>query len=155
MSQRGKWIKFFVIPLAISIAAIVGIVAWANSGDPRSETRRGDTDDFIHMLLPWMLLIGIVGVILAIIRFATKLLRAAEAREPETVSISGPPGFPVAVGASPHTSHDGPGQYRVEGVHKATKLDTAKYFQANSAANAKVKAELEDIVVTSVKKIPV
>ena len=41
MSRHSRWIKFFVIPLAISIAAIVGIVAWANSGDPRSEARRG------------------------------------------------------------------------------------------------------------------
>ncbi len=57
--------------------------------------------------------------------------------------------------ASLAMSHEGPGQYRVEGVHKTTKLETAKYFQANSAANAKVKAELEDIVVTSVKKIQV
>jgi hypothetical protein len=155
MSQRGKWIKFFVIPLAISIAAIVGIVAWANSGDPRSEARRGDTDDFIHMLLPWMLLIGIVGVILAIIRFAIRLLRAVETREPDTSSISGPRGFAVVANASLGMTQDGPGQYRVEGVHKATKMDTAKYFQASSAANAKAKAELEDIVVTSVKKIPV
>ncbi len=37
MSRHSRWIKFFVIPLAISIAAIVGIVAWAYSGDPRSE----------------------------------------------------------------------------------------------------------------------
>ncbi|MGD0462160.1 MAG: hypothetical protein ABSB74_06705 [Tepidisphaeraceae bacterium] len=50
---------------------------------------------------------------------------------------------------------DGPGQYCVEGVDRQTKMDKTLHIQADSAANAKVKAELEGIVVTSVKKVAI
>jgi hypothetical protein len=33
-------------------------------------------------------------------------------------------------------------------------MDVSKYIQADSAANAKIKAELEDIVESSVTKAP-
>ncbi|MGD0540595.1 MAG: hypothetical protein ABSB33_03655, partial [Tepidisphaeraceae bacterium] len=67
----------------------------------------------------------------------------------------GPRGFPVVADAAVEVSSaDGPGQYRIQGVHKETKLDISKYVQADSAANAMVKAELDGIVVTSVKKVP-
>ena len=46
---------------------------------------------------------------------------------------------------------DGPGMYRVEGVDRATKMDTTLHVHASSAANAKAKAELDGVIVTDVK----
>ena len=48
---------------------------------------------------------------------------------------------------------DGPGDYIVRGVHKDTRADTERTIQAESRANAMVKAELEGIVVTSIDKV--
>jgi hypothetical protein len=47
---------------------------------------------------------------------------------------------------------DSPGLYRIHGVNRDTKNDATKEIQADSAANAKVKAELDGIIVTSVTK---
>jgi hypothetical protein len=46
---------------------------------------------------------------------------------------------------------DGPGRYRVSGVDRESKMDTSLVLRADSAANAKVKAELEGVIVTAVE----
>ena len=48
---------------------------------------------------------------------------------------------------------DGPGRYEVVGVNRESKLDTTWQCDAQSLANARVKAELEGIIVTSVRKV--
>jgi hypothetical protein len=48
---------------------------------------------------------------------------------------------------------DGPGRYRIQGVSEASKEDVAIDVEADSQANAKVKAELDGIVVTAIEKI--
>ena len=57
-------------------------------------------------------------------------------------------GFPLI----PTADEDGPGSYRVVGVDKGTRADRAITIEADSRANAQVKAELEGIVVTAVTK---
>lgn len=47
---------------------------------------------------------------------------------------------------------DGPGRYRVVGVVKATGTDVKTYIDAESRANAAVKAELKGIAVTELVK---
>ena len=49
--------------------------------------------------------------------------------------------------------HDGPGNYRVRGVHRDTRADMERPIQADRRANAQVKAELDGMVVTSVDKV--
>jgi hypothetical protein len=56
--------------------------------------------------------------------------------------------FPIT---TPATA-DGPGSYRVTGVDRQTRGDRDVTIQADSRANAQVKAELEGIIVTSVTK---
>jgi hypothetical protein len=148
MSGNKRWLKLSLIAFGIAIAAILVIVKIANSGDPRSEESRNGVVVVLGAALPLMLVLGVIGVIIAIIRFATRLLKAVETSPPDAKIAPGPRGFPMDVNS------DGPGQYRIEGVHRQTKLDLSKYIQADSAANAKVKAELDDIVVTSVVKVP-
>lgn len=67
--------------------------------------------------------------------------------------------FPVIVEPSPgdpHSVHpipgDGPGVYRVAGVVRATGCDAELHIDANSRANARVKAELQGVIVTEIVK---
>lgn len=55
-----------------------------------------------------------------------------------------PPAFPV-------TSFGG--RYKVTGVDRESGLDTTWYCQADSPANAHVKAELQGIIVTNVEPV--
>jgi hypothetical protein len=58
-----------------------------------------------------------------------------------------PSAFPVI------SLDDGPGSYKVRGVDKDTRADIERTIQADSRANAQVKAELDGIVVTSIDKV--
>ena len=49
---------------------------------------------------------------------------------------------------------DGPGRYRVDGVISTTKAETSVVIDAQSAGNAKVKAELDGIIATRVTREP-
>jgi hypothetical protein len=48
---------------------------------------------------------------------------------------------------------DGPGKFRIEGVDRATKMDTVWHVDAASEGNARAKAELEGIIVTRVDRV--
>jgi hypothetical protein len=58
-----------------------------------------------------------------------------------------PRGFPLP--AQP----DGPGTYRIIGVDRATREDKDITVQAASSENARVKAELDGIIVTEVHRV--
>jgi len=60
-----------------------------------------------------------------------------------------PGGFPVA----PQSFPEGPAQYKVFGVDRQTKMDRVWMCMADSPENARVKGELEGIVVTRVERI--
>ncbi len=64
-------------------------------------------------------------------------------------------GFPVipqpVLPADP--ADDGPGRYRVIGVHRDTEEDVELVIDARTLANAKVKAELRGVIVTQVEKL--
>lgn len=47
---------------------------------------------------------------------------------------------------------DRPGRYRILGVVAATGTDTKMYIEAESLANARVKAELRGVIVTDIVK---
>ena len=70
------------------------------------------------------------------------------------VSRSRPPtdpqrGFPVAPASFP----PGPAQFKVYGVDRQTKMDRVWPCTADSPENARVKAELEGIIVTQVERL--
>ena len=62
------------------------------------------------------------------------------------------PGEPART-PGPEPAADGPGRFRVLGVNKESRADTELVVEAGSAANAKVKGELEGIVVTGVERL--
>jgi hypothetical protein len=55
--------------------------------------------------------------------------------------------------SAPAPDDDGPGEFRVEGVQKESQEDAEIVIKARSLANARVKAEMSGLVVTSVKRV--
>jgi hypothetical protein len=86
----------------------------------------------------WILVV--VGIVLLIVW----AFRSADAH-PTSQPQSAPP-LPPPVPAS------GPGQFKISGVDRVTKQDRVWHGQADSPANARVKAELEGIIVTAVER---
>lgn len=65
---------------------------------------------------------------------------------PPTPPMPSPPPLPRS---SPPA---GPGRFVIHGVDRASRMDTTWHVQADSEANARVKADLEGIAVTSVQR---
>ena len=65
-------------------------------------------------------------------------------------------GFPVITADQPAPAipltNDGPGRYKIIGVVASTGADTKMYIDAETLANAKVKAELRGVIVTDIGK---
>lgn len=155
MTLMKRWIKLLLFAFAIAACAIVAITMWGNAGDPRILGK----DEALHRyLFPWlnlMMLLGVVGVVILLIKYAVRSgIQEAQNPEPQKLkSAPRPQGFPVIIRIPEYVAPiDGPGRYRVEGVNRFTKEDATLHLEADSAANAKVKAELNDIIVTSVTK---
>lgn len=60
---------------------------------------------------------------------------------------------PTTANAAPESEDDGPGRFRVTGVNKDSREDALVEVNASSPANAKVKCELDGMVVTGVERI--
>lgn len=158
LASNKQWLKFLQIAFVVAAVALFIFARMADSGDYKSGDRSDTLQTFVHVILPWFLIPGLIGVFILILKYGAKhgVILPRDPSLPSTDAISQVHGFPVIQNIPEHVPPlDGPRQYRIEGVHKQTKMGISKYIQADSAANAKVKAELEDIVVTSVKKIQV
>jgi hypothetical protein len=68
--------------------------------------------------------------------------------EPGAIPGAGEMGGPLRV----QDIGRGPGRYRIVGVVSATGTDIRMYVDAETPANAKVKAELKGVIVTEVEK---
>ena len=86
-----------------------------------------------------ILLLGIFGVVAAVI---VVIVRSSGSRP------TLPSAFPV--GPAPD---DRPGNFQIIGVNSHSRQDVRREFRADSMANARVKAELDGIVVTSITRI--
>jgi len=69
---------------------------------------------------------------------------------PTTAPVAG---IPVARLAFPVMQPSGPGRFRVSGVDRDSRMDCTQYYDADTEQNAKVKAELDGIVVTDVERV--
>jgi hypothetical protein len=146
---------FFFICLIVSFT-VVGLILWAVHGDDlRTEHRANAIAAIISPVLTLMLLLGILGLIIYILK--TIVAGTIEENSRKRMALppeKQPPAFPVIQAAAASSiPTDGPGRYRVDGVDRATKMDATLHVEAQSAANARVKAELEGIIVTLVTKI--
>ena len=112
-------------------------------------------------------LVGLLGIVVLVGMVGGTVLRRLAGWQasrdvyrldvPPPLPPPGPRGFaviaddpPPAIPAQPIGT--GPGRYRVNGVVAATKVDVTMRVDADSPANAKVKAELSGVVVTDVSR---
>src|SRR4051812_35541525 len=95
----------------------------------------------IALGMPGLLEILIILFVLLVPAALILLLLRAGSRRGTHIN---PSGFPVV---------DGPGKFIVIGVDRTTRADKQITLDAASAENARVKAELEGIVVTEVRRI--
>ena len=126
----------------------------------------------------WLQTIAVLGVIVTLVVMAALVVgvvtsrmaafRAARQSRREAAGRGeGAYGFPVVTGAAASDGPirtgmqgpipvqevgRGPGRYRIVGVVAATGTDIQMYVNADTPANAKVKAELKGVVVTEVEK---
>lgn len=112
--------------------------------------------NWLGLMLGFSMLLTIVGLIVTLIFYLIKSL----AEDSATGGDGGPRvvdryrGFPVVQQISEQSLlEDGPAFYRIRGVDRQTQNDITRDIPADSAANAKVKAELNGVIVTSVTKI--
>jgi len=80
-------------------------------------------------------------------------MSAAPAAMPAAAPGASPGVSPAPEPSAPEPAADGPGSFRVVGVNKETHEDAELLIDAGSAANARVKGELEGLVVTSVERV--
>jgi hypothetical protein len=143
---NDRKIKLIVLCLFFSIFASAATLRFVWTDDTTAGASR-----WLGILCGFILLFSVVALIIALIAYVVKSLRAEWHPGAETNSESAvrPPGFPVVAVIPDYTPPtDGPGHYRIEGVHRNTKNDVT----CDIHANAKVKAELDGIIVTSVTK---
>jgi hypothetical protein len=148
---------FFFIALAIAIAWCMAVIVVMNTGDQRTDYYRGRYLEALLYPVVIMGILGVIGTVMARFKWANDVQEGInELRRrgvPDANVPSTPPGFPV-IEVIPEYSPptDGPGKYCIKGVDRESKMDTTLHIQAESAANAKVKAELDGVVVTSIQK---
>jgi hypothetical protein len=111
-----------------------------------------EIDDQARVILVQVLGYGLgAAVLIWCISFA---IRSANKRinPPQTRKVFPPPtslkeDLMAGAGGIP-----GPGRFLISGVDKATGFDVTEHVVADSAANARVKAELKGVVVTEVRR---
>jgi hypothetical protein len=83
----------------------------------------------------WICILAFMGIIVAVVVVAV----LARVRRPA------PHVFPIG-------PPSGPGKFKVSGVNRDSRQDVVWYCDADSPANAQVKAELEGIIVTAIER---
>jgi len=156
MKPNNRWIAAIQALFVIAVAAMFAVVRVAGPADVGPQDL---VQTIIHVILPSLLLPGLIGVFVIVIRYGLKHGIIIPRDYPPVRVDPGenappkPPGFPVVeVIPEYKPPTDGPGKYRIEGVDRETKMDTTLHLHVERAANAKVKAEPEGVVVTSVVK---
>ena len=159
MSPRYRWIKLYTIAYLISISVVIAVLIVMNYNTPAKDRQ---PIGILNILGGVALFVGlyivcffIVGIYFAIIQFSVQSeLDQNNEQQAIADAVKNHRDYPgVTVVPDYSAPSDGPGRYRIQGVNRTTKQDAMIDLRADSAANAKVKAELEDIVVTSVEKI--
>jgi hypothetical protein len=152
VSPRYRWIKLYTIAyvIAASVAATFAIVM--NYETPIKYRPHLGILNYLGLLAiyagGYVFFFFIVGAIFSMIQLPVQSeldQRREDQSVAETIKQT-----EVIPDYSPPT--DGPGRYRVQGVDRKTEQDTTFDIEAQSAANAKIKAELRGVVVSEITK---
>lgn len=157
MAPRYRWIKLFLIAYAVAISVVIAVLIVMRQHDPPQD-RQPIT--IVHCILglvaTFIISFVVVGISFAWRQYPMQLeleqLQTDQnARATKDADGHDYPGVIVIPNYSPAT--DVPGRYRVSGVNRNTQEDATMEVHADSLANAKVKAELNGLIVTSITKI--
>jgi hypothetical protein len=159
VSPRYRWIKLYTIAYIISVCVIIPIIVIMYCSDPPKYRQPigilNILEGLAFFVALYFVFFVIVGAGFSNRQFAIKSEMDAEREEQEIADAARDrrelPGVTVIPDYKPPV--DGPGRYHIQGVDRHTERDATLEIEAESAANAKVKAELKNIVVTSVTKI--
>jgi hypothetical protein len=114
------------------------------------------TTEPLDVLAPLLTIGGIIAIIAYAVSLGTRTAHKRIDKERAQPAPRQPPlrAFPVQPLPTTLDSSDlvGPGRFKVTGVDRQTRMDTVWHCQAENEANARVKAELEGIVVTAVER---
>jgi hypothetical protein len=155
LASKRLWLKLLQIFFVIVVVAMFVLLRTFDSDAYNSGGQSNTIQAFIHKILPWFLVPGLIGVFILILKYGAKhgvvLPRDPPLSNADPISSRG---FPVIQQNDEYAkSIDESGQYRIDGVNRETKMETTLHVRATSIANAKVKAELDGIIITSIKKI--
>jgi hypothetical protein len=155
VSPRYRWIKLYTIAYLISISVVIGVFIVMDHYDPADRQPINWLESIFLFFALYVICFVLVGISFAPRQYAVQLeleefQRQQQTPTSQTNGSHDYPGVTVIPDYSPPT--DGPGQYRIQGVNRNTKEDITLDIHADNTANAKLKAELDDIIVTSVTK---
>ena len=156
MNPRYRWIKLYTIAYVISITVVIAVLVVMRYYDaPQDRQPINWIGSVFAFFALYVICFVLLGIGFAFRQYPLQLeLEEFQRQQPRTSQTNGShdyPGVTVIPDYSPPT--DGPGEYRIQGVNRNTKEDVAIKIPADSAANAKIKAELNDILVTEVTKV--
>ncbi len=156
MSPRYRWIKLFNIAFSITMGIVITIMIVMREHDPVKDRRPINIlGSILGLVVLYVFCFILVGIGFAMRQFPVQCeleeLQEQQTKADATQNHRDYPGVTVIPEYS--TPTDGPGHYRIQGVDRSTKQYATRDIEADSAANAKVKAELDGIVVTAVTKI--
>jgi hypothetical protein len=156
VSPRYRWIKLYTIAYLISISVVIGVFIVMDHYDPADRQPINWLGSIFLFFALYVICFVLVGISFAPRQYAVQLeleefQRQQQTRASQTDGSHDYPGVTVIPDYSPPT--DGPGEYRIQGVNRSTREDVAINIPADSAANARIKAELNDILVTEVTKV--
>lgn len=155
MAQLIRRIRSPLCPLLLASVAKAFVVLWVNAGGPLTKDRSDMAELWLFPMANLVIALALIGLAIVVVAYAVQsgTQKADALYPPDLGTTPHQPAFPAVTlipDYSPPT--DGPGRYRIKGVDRNKKNDVIRDIEADSAANAKIKAELDGIIVTSITK---
>jgi hypothetical protein len=152
VSPRYRWVKLYTVAYIIAASVSATILIVMNYETPAKDRPHLGILNylglFLFYLLAYVAFFFVVGVGFATRQYAVQS-ELEQNQEDQTVADA-IKHVELIPDYSPPT--DGPGRYRVQGVDRNSEHDKTLDIEADSAANARIKAELQGVIVSSVTK---
>ena len=152
MRPRNRWIKLYTIAYFIAIAVVIPVLIVMYHYTAPQDRKPIGVFNILGMIL---FFVGayVVCFLIVGIRFANRLYPVqCELEELKRQQTLNEANRNVTVLPEYSRRTDGPGRYRIQGVDQKSEQVTTIDIEAESAANAKVKAELRGVIVSAVTK---
>jgi hypothetical protein len=136
--RRSRLAMIIVIGGGIGILLILLVFGLSSRGSEASDELRNSLID----------LLGVAAMIAIAIWVISFGVRSALKHQSKMAQ----PAMPI-IESAPDDAGNSPGVFEIRGVNRKTRADAVLSCEADSPGNAKIKAELQGIVVSSVRRI--